>query len=155
MEIKDFPNYLIFRNGAVLNIKKKLFLKQSIDTPGYIYVRLTNDSGIKPYRIHRLLAIHYIPNPHNYLEVDHIDRNIKNFNLNNLRWISNVGNKFNTNMQINNKCGIKNICCQKYQTWHYKKMFRGLEFRYTNKNKQLVLWVKFVHTLKIKRYLNL
>ena len=109
MEIVDYPNYLIFRNGSVLNKTTKLFLKQRIDTPGYSYVVLKNDIGIKNKNIHKLLALHYIPNPHNYSQVDHINR-IRNDNtLNNLRWISDIGNKFNSNIQCNNKCGIKNI----------------------------------------------
>ena len=34
-------------------------------------------------------------------------------------------------------------------------MFRGLELKYTNKNKQIVLWVKFVDSLLIKRVLKI
>lgn len=46
-------------------------------------------------RIHRLLALYFIPNPNNYNIVDHIDRNKTNNNLNNLRWVSTVENAKN------------------------------------------------------------
>lgn len=40
------------------------------------------------YYSHRLIAETLIENPNNYEEVDHIDRNKKNNNINNLRWVS-------------------------------------------------------------------
>lgn len=40
----------------------------------------------KCYYIHRLVAECFIPNPNNYVEVDHIDRDPSNNNVTNLRW---------------------------------------------------------------------
>jgi superfamily II DNA/RNA helicase len=65
---------------------------------GYLRISLTNNEGRKTYRIHRLLAIQYIPNPDNLPEIDHIDRNKLNNDLSNLRWcdrITNANNKGN------------------------------------------------------------
>jgi hypothetical protein len=39
-------------------------------------------------RIHRVAAQSFIPNPLNLSDVDHIDGNIMNYALNNLRWVS-------------------------------------------------------------------
>ena len=39
-------------------------------------------------RIHRIAAQAFIPNPRNCIDVDHIDGNILNWCLDNLRWVS-------------------------------------------------------------------
>jgi len=46
----------------------------------------------------------------------------------------------------NNRSGIKNI---KYENphWMYRKITDSKKFNFSNKNKQLVLWVKFYHYL--------
>ena len=93
MEIQDFPNYLIFRNGSVLskgchaNGKPPKFLKPMKNKKtGYMYVNLRNNPKRKMSQVHRLVAIHYIPNPENKPQVDHIDEDITNNRLENLRW---------------------------------------------------------------------
>lgn len=40
------------------------------------------------YYVHRLVAETFIPNPNNYSEIDHIDRNKSNNHVSNLRWCS-------------------------------------------------------------------
>jgi hypothetical protein len=51
------------------------------------YLQLTIDS--KTHLLHRILALQYVPNPNPeiFRVVDHIDRNKKNNNINNLRWV--------------------------------------------------------------------
>lgn len=82
--VKDFPNYEISRDGKVRNRMTKRLLKP-IDDGQYVRVNLYRGKNHNK-RLHRLLAIQYLPNPFNYPFVDHIDRNKKNNSIDNLRW---------------------------------------------------------------------
>ena len=46
------------------------------------------------FTLHRLLAVHFIPNPNNLPFVNHIDENKLNNSINNLEWCTQV---YNTN----------------------------------------------------------
>jgi len=56
--------------------------------------------------------------------------------------------KLDQTLPKNNLCGIKNVTQRKDNgKWVYRKSFNKNSFTFTNKNKQLVLWVKFVDYL--------
>lgn len=94
--IKGFEDYQIDRDGNVMGIRFKRFLKPGKNTHGYLCVNLYKDKKPTFCPIHRLLALQFIPNPDNLPCVDHIDRNRQNNSLENLRWVTisqNVRNK--------------------------------------------------------------
>ena len=96
MEIKDYPNYLIYDDGRVWsNQGKGRFLKPNISSVGYYYVNLCKDGKKKMMSLHRLVALHYIDNPENKEQVDHIDRNPLNNDISNLRWVTRSENNLN------------------------------------------------------------
>ena len=96
MEIKDYPNYLIYDDGRVYSkYLKGRFLKPRLNSHGYVQVALYNDNKRKGMLVSRLVALHYIDNPENKLEVDHIDRNRLNNNIENLRWVTHSDNNRN------------------------------------------------------------
>ena len=110
MKMVDFTNYLIFRNGCILNINKKKFVKAHTQTAGYKQIQLTDDWGKKhSFLIHRLLAINYIDNPGEKTCVDHMDRNKQNNSLNNLRWVTYSENNHNRCIMKNNVTGYRGI----------------------------------------------
>lgn len=64
---------------------------------GYLHVKLRdwkNNIAIS-YPIHRLVAEAFIPNPEKKSQVDHIDTNIVNNTLSNLRWVTPYENMHN------------------------------------------------------------
>jgi hypothetical protein len=108
--IKGFDQYRIYQDGHVYSCKRKIVLKQQNNMDGYKFVGLWND-GIQYIKyIHRLVAEHFIDNPDNKPEVDHIDRDKSNNMYWNLRWATRSENCRNTVEQKNNKLGEKYIC---------------------------------------------
>ncbi len=120
MEIEGYENYLIYEDGKVFSKKRKIFLKSLDNGDGYLIVALCKDGKKKAFTIHRLIALHYIPNPHNYKCVDHKDRNRQNNSLDNLRWVTNQMNCQNRGLVITNKLGISNIYQTDYGYRFYK-----------------------------------
>jgi len=82
-KIEGYENYQIDVQG---NIYGKRGMRKRLIRTGYYYVDLWKNSVGKKYLLHRLIAIHYIPNPQNLPCVNHIDGNRLNNSLNNLEW---------------------------------------------------------------------
>ena len=88
----DFPNYNVSEDGIITNSKGKI-IKGEISNTGYRRVSLSNnDVKHKKMSVHRLVAETYIPNPHNYPEVNHKNENKLDNNVNNLEWCSTLDN---------------------------------------------------------------
>ena len=83
------------KDGAVRNMKTGRILKQHENIWGYLYVRLSRNDKQKNFTIHRLVAIMFIPNPHGYDTVDHINHNKHDNRVENLRWLSHKNNSNN------------------------------------------------------------
>lgn len=88
---KDIPGfegkYGISRQGDVYSYAlRRTIVAHPSKTSDYLYVELSARGETKHYSVHRLVAITYLSNPKGLPEVDHIDRNIRNNNVENLRW---------------------------------------------------------------------
>ena len=141
MEIwKDVPGYVglykVSNYGRVKSIKKQLVLKICGSGNRYKTVALCNGMR-KTFRLHRLVAAAFIPNPENKPCVDHIDGvRFHNF-VENLRWCS-INENNNFDIAIRNKTkydfpieGIDengNVCIefQNYKDAHKKGYYRHL-----------------------------
>jgi hypothetical protein len=92
--------YVISNHGRVKSVKKNKVLKSLYDTKGYLYIGLSKNGKETKFKIHRLVCIHFLENPKNLPQVDHIDR-IKDNNLvTNLRWANNSINAHNTRSRV-------------------------------------------------------
>ena len=59
----------------------------------YLRVALSKNRVLRFRRVHRLVAIHFIPNPHNKPQINHIDGNKYNNSISNLEWCTNGENQ--------------------------------------------------------------
>lgn len=88
--------YSINNYGVVKSINRNIFLKNTPDKKGYLYVSLYKNNKESKFKVHRLVSEHFIDNPLNFPQVDHIDRNKANNIVTNLRWANNSMNAHNT-----------------------------------------------------------
>lgn len=95
--IEGFENYEISNFGNVRSIERYtkgrfsfILRKQKIIKPQlrerYLSVGLYNNSKFNSNPIHRLVALHFVDNPENKPQVNHIDGNKLNNHYTNLEW---------------------------------------------------------------------
>ena len=79
-EISNFGNVRSKKSGHFKNKSKRILNKQ------YYATTLHINGFRKTFKIHRLVAMAFIPNPKNKPQVNHIDGNKLNNHANNLEW---------------------------------------------------------------------
>lgn len=78
---------------------------------GYPVANLYKDNKFKQIPVHRLVAWAFLPNPHGYRYINHMDGNKLNNNLDNLEWCTqshNVRHAFRTGLHSQNT-PVKNV----------------------------------------------
>ena len=85
--IEGYENYEVSTLGNVKNIKTGKLLKPRPAHHGYLRVCLWNPNP-KDFKIHRLVAKTFIPNPFNLDTVDHINGITYQNNVENLQWMT-------------------------------------------------------------------
>lgn len=78
--------YKINEKGEVYSVARNIIMAQQLGGNGYYKVGLRKDGTKDRYIVHRLVAEHFIPNPHNKPQVNHVDGNPLNNNVDNLEW---------------------------------------------------------------------
>lgn len=64
------------------------FIKVNISLSGYAICGLSKDGQSTMLFVHRLIALHFIPNPEEKPYVNHIDGVKSNYNIENLEWVT-------------------------------------------------------------------
>lgn len=92
-EVRSYDRMVSNGNGFYL--KKGRLMKNSPTSTGYYKIRLTNKQGVgKEYKVHRLVAFAFIPNPENKPFINHIDGNPINNHVSNLEWCTQSENMY-------------------------------------------------------------
>lgn len=92
LKINGFDNYYITKQGEVYNSRKDRYLKPYTDNLGYLQVALSKEGKLYHYRVHRLVALHFLEPVEGKTFVNHKDGNKKNNSLGNLEWCNNSEN---------------------------------------------------------------
>lgn len=82
------PQYAVNEAGQVKNIITGKLLRGGKDRDGYHFVILKINGKTTNYKLHRLIAEVFIPNPEMKKYVQHIDGNRSNNVVDNLRWVT-------------------------------------------------------------------
>lgn len=87
-----WKNYEVSTHGRVRSLNYKGVkgrvqeLKPSAIKDGYLQVVFHKNGNQKHFLVHRLVALAFIPNPHNKPTVNHLDQNTQNNHVENLQW---------------------------------------------------------------------
>ena len=110
--IYDQMKYRVGNFGTIYGTRFKRPLKQRINKDGYLEVTLGRANGKRTtFRVHRLVALLFVPNPNDYEEVNHKDYNRANPRYDNLEWVTheqNVKYSSNNGKYSKSKIGLKN-----------------------------------------------
>lgn len=94
--------YQVSSFGRVKRLKngKERILKPILHCSGYLYVNLFKNKIHEGFRVHRLVAMTFIPNLNDLPQVNHKDENKMNNHAENLEWCD---AKYNTNFGTRTK----------------------------------------------------
>ena len=84
VKLAGYDHYYVSDEGYIYSNNKRLASR--INKDGYDNVFLYKDGKGKNYKVHRLVAQAFIPNPQNLPEVNHKDHNPSNNKVENLEW---------------------------------------------------------------------
>lgn len=86
--IEDSDKYMISNKGRFKSLRGHIprLMNLTRQKRGYYYASTMIDGKTKLYRIHRLVAKAFLPNPLNLPEVNHKDGNTHNNDVSNLEW---------------------------------------------------------------------
>ena len=94
--IRSVDREIIDKNGVKKSIHGKI-MRHTFHPDGYPAISLCRNGVYRRLKIHRLVALAFIPNPNNLPEVSHLDETRTNNCVDNLVWSS---HKDNLNMPL-------------------------------------------------------
>lgn len=102
--IVKFEKYSVSNTGKIKNNDSDKILKQRLNKSGYMQVSVKpngRQGKSKTFRIHRVLAVAWIPNPNDLPQVNHKDGIKTNNTISNLEWVThqqNIRHAFDNNL---------------------------------------------------------
>ena len=115
--------YQVSSCGRVKNSRTGRVLKAVKDIYGYLIVNLYKNGKRINYKVHRLVAQTFIPNPENKPQVNHLDEDKENNHVENLEWCT---------AKENNNHGEHNLRVSKINSKPIICIETGIEYYGTN-----------------------
>lgn len=137
VDVEDYPGYKISSLGRVMSFMRSpsgRILKLKPHPKGYMYTRLYNESGSRGFKVHRLVASHFIGNPLGKPQVNHINHDKADNSVENLEWATQSENMIHS-ISVTGSL-------------HYASMFgrTGVKSPYSKEVKQYNLDGTLIHT---------
>ncbi len=112
-------DYRVTENGDIISMDyrrsgKPKKIAQQRNVHGYAIIKLMKGGKDITYRVHRLVAMAFVPNPEKLPCINHKDENKLNNNPNNLEWCD---NRYNNNYGTRNKRISKSVT----KVWELRK----------------------------------
>ena len=94
--VELYPGYLVYPDSKIESwkgngmgrAKKGGILKQRLNLFGYLRVSMRIEGKSIQMKVHRLVGKAFVPNPYNYLCIDHKDDIKTNNDPSNLKWVT-------------------------------------------------------------------
>lgn len=106
--MRDIPGfegmYAATEDGRIYSYKRNIFLSPGGEPGNYMLVNLSKNNKSKSYYVHRLVAMAFIDNPDNLVEVNHKDHVRDNNHVNNLEWVTKYDNLLDRNLGFPIRC---------------------------------------------------
>lgn len=145
-DVKGYEGlYQISNFGRVKSFYTNKILKPAIEKSGYNQVSLVKQHKKKKYYIHRLVGLHFINNPSNLNEINHIDGDKSNNGIKNLEWCTRQDNVKHSVNVLHNQLGgtISVVCIETKETFnsiteaakHYHRQPTNLSNMLSGKNR--------------------
>ena len=100
-QIPGYPDYYAGYDGTIYSTKSNRILTPSRGDRGYMQVMpMDENHKQRSKRVHRLVALTWIPNPDGKPEVHHKDEDKLNNSVDNLAWVT---HEYNTNAGTHNQ----------------------------------------------------
>ncbi len=102
-EFKEYPNYVIYRDGQIFSKKSNSFLEQNPNGSGYLRVEFSINGNPEKVFVHVLVATAYLSHTKlpEHTQVNHKDFNKLNNTVENLEWCTSSEN--NRHSKENNR----------------------------------------------------
>lgn len=92
-DVRGFENeYAVTDDGRVFSKINNKFLNPKGSEGWYVNIRLCKDGVQRPFKVHRLIADAFLPNPYELRDVNHINGIKYDNRVSNLEWISRADN---------------------------------------------------------------
>lgn len=110
-DVVGFPSYRVSRDGVIVNSAGHPLATYTTKR-GYVTTTLGYGNSVK---VHRVVAMAWIPNPNEYPQVNHIDGNKSNNAASNLEWATdsqNIAHAFANGLHPNPEKPVAGVCME-------------------------------------------